>query len=134
MIREMSIFAREDNITVDGKAVKKLRFSYTPNGKKFYKVVFKGTMQPNAVGYWLVKVEENNIPKPIKGRPVYRKDGTPVIKRDGTPFIENDVIVLNELVSLEIDKEAEARREENRKKAVSAIFDSSSDGDESMPF
>ena len=92
MTKELRVFARSREITVDNKKVKTFDYSYTPNGKKFYKVIFETASKPNGDGMWIVKVDTAKL-SPKSGKPVYdKKTGMPVIsKKTGEQLIENDI-------------------------------------------
>lgn len=134
MTKEIRVFAKEREITQknDGKKVKVLEYSYTPNGEKFIDVVFRGVSKPNKPGYWLVKVDTSKI-SPKNGKPVYRDNGEPVIsKKTGMQLIKNDVWFVNEVISLKFDEDYEKIRAEKQQADVEAVFNL--ENDEKLPF
>lgn len=133
MTKEIRVFAKGREITVDGKKVKTFDYSYTPNGKKFFKIIFETASKPNNDGMWIVKVDSKNL-SPKKGKPMYnKKTGLPVCsKKTGEQLIENDIIFIKDLISLKYDEEYEKIREERREEQINAIF--SLENEEELPF
>lgn len=134
MEKVLRVFVKERTITKeDGSVVKPLETSYTPDGKKFYKIIFTGVSKPNRIGYWLVKVDSSKV-SPKDGKPLFKKDGTPVIsKKTGQQVIENDLLFIKEVISLKFDENYEEERAKVQQEKVDAIF--SLDGDnEPLPF
>lgn len=134
MEKTMRVFTKEREITVDGKKVKVYEHSWTPNGKKFFKIIFEGVSKPNKAGYWIVKVDDSKI-SPKNGKPMYRKDGTPVIsKKTGEHLVENDILFLKETISLKFDEDYEKERAVKQQEKVNAIFSLENADDEELPF
>ena len=121
---ELRVYAKDKVINKkDGTSVKKLEFSYTPNGQKFVDIVFMGVSKPNKSGYWLVKMYKDQFsPDSKNGKPKKDKEGNIIKRKNGEIFIPNDKYFINEVISLRFDEEYEEQRNAIKEAEIDALL------------
>lgn len=101
-------------------------YSYTPNGKKFVKVVFTKSCltSPKETGYWFVTVNKEDLSI---------KQGKEKKSERGT-YLENDKMFVKNVINVKKDEEYEKTREARRAEEINELLALDETLDKNLPF